>query len=84
MERAPRVGAEEKEPPLRHRVDQELLEQASTFSLRFACPDCVHFNAERVLCVHGYVEGPRTEALEKPGGVVTFCKEFELGTRDEP
>jgi hypothetical protein len=52
--------------------------------LRFACPDCVHFDAERALCVHGYVERPRTEALEEPGGVVTFCKEFELGIRDEP
>jgi hypothetical protein len=68
---------------VRHRVDRELLEEARTFSLRFACVDCVHFDADRTRCVHGYLERPSTEALEQSGGVVTFCKEFELGASDE-
>jgi hypothetical protein len=68
---------------VRHIVDRGLFEQARLFSLRFACEDCAHFDAERARCVHGYVEGPCAGALERPGGDVAFCKEFELGKRDE-
>jgi hypothetical protein len=68
---------------VKHTVDRQLSEPARTFSLRFACEDCAHFDAERARCVHGYVERPSANALEQPGGVIAFCKEFELGRREE-
>jgi hypothetical protein len=69
---------------VRHTVDKELVEQVRVFSLRFACEDCLHFDAEGARCVHGYSERPSAGALDKPGGGIAFCKEFELGKRDEP
>jgi hypothetical protein len=69
---------------VRHPADALLREQAQRFALRFACEDCAHFDAERARCVHGYIERPSVSDLEKPDGVITFCKEFELGVRDAP
>jgi hypothetical protein len=69
---------------VRHPIDQELVDGARTFSLRFACEDCAHFDTEGARCVHGYVERPDAKALETPGGTVAFCKEFELGRGDAP
>ena len=69
---------------MKHTVDRQLLEQARTFSLRYACEDCAHFDADGARCIHGYVERPTREALEQVGGAVAFCKEFELGKRNEP
>ena len=63
---------------MRHTVDEALMLEARAFVLRFACVDCVHFDAERSRCVHGYTERPSEKDLERPGSVVTFCKEFEL------
>jgi hypothetical protein len=63
---------------VRHTVDPALVREARTFSLRFACDDCAHFDAERIRCVHGYTERPGVKDLEQSGDVVTFCKEFEL------
>jgi hypothetical protein len=65
---------------VRHLIDALLLREAREFALRFACTDCVNFDAEGSRCVHGYTERPSKSDLEldQAGGFVTFCKEFEL------
>jgi hypothetical protein len=51
--------------------------QARRFALRFACEDCIHFDAARALCAHGYpTDEHRAERLEQDAFV--FCKEFEF------
>ena len=69
---------------MRHTVDQELLRQARVFALRFACEDCVHFDAEDARCAHGYTERPSAGAIHQLGATIAFCKEFELGERANP
>ncbi len=69
---------------MRHTVDTELRDQARTFRLKFACRDCAHFDAPSDRCVHGYTERPDRADLQRPGGELAFCKEFELGAEDEP
>jgi hypothetical protein len=64
---------------MRHLVDSVLLAEARTFSLRFACEDCVHHDAERDRCTHGYTERPSPGDLEPGSPPLAFCKEFELG-----
>jgi hypothetical protein len=66
-------------------VDSRLLSEAARFDLRFACDDCVHFDAERApTCAHGWpirlrrsaLDAERTSDAEREP--VAFCKEFEL------
>jgi hypothetical protein len=68
---------------VRHLVDARLLAEARTFSLRFACEDCVHHDAERDLCAHGYSERPSPGDLGPGRPPFAFCKEFELGGERE-
>jgi hypothetical protein len=63
---------------VRHTVDPALVLEARTFSLRFACDDCAHFDPDGGRCMHGYTERPGAKDLQQPGDTVTFCKEFEL------
>ena len=69
---------------MKTRLDMVLLEEAARFSLRFACEDCVHFDATGDRCLHGYPPAPRLAALRAPPvsdaeRTLAFCKEFELG-----
>ena len=58
-------------------IDPRLAGEASRFALRFACDDCVQFDAERTpTCAHGWPIRLRRSALE--GESLSFCKEFEL------
>lgn len=56
-------------------------EEVERFDLRYTCPDCAHYLAERGECVHGW---PLADHLYPPGrpgparAEVVFCKEFEL------
>jgi len=59
-------------------VDERLVDEAARFGLRFACEDCAHFAADEGECAHGYPTAPHRRALLRSGGVVTFCKEFDL------
>jgi hypothetical protein len=63
-------------------VDAVLRDEAVRFALRFACEDCVHWNASRGagVCGNGWPERVEKDALD--GSEVAFCKEFELGARD--
>jgi hypothetical protein len=65
---------------MRHVVDARLLDEARTFSLRFACEDCAHFDAKRDACTHGYTERPNRSDLESRA-TLAFCKEFEMDSR---
>ncbi len=67
---------------MKQAIDDELLEQARVFDLKFACQDCAHFDASHDLCVHGYTDRPTQADLRRPGGNLAFCKEFELGAGD--
>lgn len=60
-------------------VDARLIEEASKYRLRFACPDCVHFEPETQSCSNGYPSEPHRESALVPGTIVMFCKSFELG-----
>jgi hypothetical protein len=74
---------------MRTRVDSVLRDEARRFALRFACEDCVHWNATgnvtavvtagatAGVCGNGWPEGVARDALA--GDEVAFCKEFELG-----
>lgn len=59
---------------MRTRVTLQLVEEATRFSLLYACDDCAHFHDDR--CTHGYPLGERRRALTD-GEHLEFCKEFE-------
>ncbi len=66
---------------MKTQVDARLLGEAARYALRFACEDCVQFDAERApSCAHGWPIRLRRSALEIGDGAegVSFCKEFEL------
>ena len=59
-------------------VDLRLADEASRFTLRFACDDCVQFDARRdPTCAHGWPVRLRRRAIDEDDAVA-FCKEFEL------
>jgi hypothetical protein len=57
-------------------VDDRLEREAARFAFRFACDDCVHFDAAANRCSLGYPPAPRREALQD--AQLTLCKTFEL------
>ena len=64
---------------MRTQVDDRLRREAARFSLRFACDDCAHFDADvdgGGRCSLGYPAAPRRDALEAPD--LELCKSFEL------
>jgi hypothetical protein len=58
-------------------IDARLRDEASRFQLRYRCDDCVHFDAARERCTHGYPTAPHRVGLD--GEVLVFCKEFDAG-----
>ena len=61
---------------MKTRVDERLRREAQQFCLRFACPHCVYFDAERDVCSEGYpTEEHRSERLDRRE--ILFCKLFE-------
>ncbi|HEY4117444.1 MAG TPA: hypothetical protein VGM56_06290 [Byssovorax sp.] len=67
-------------------VDDRLRAEAARYSFRFACEDCVHFDAARAVCGHGYPPAPRRASLQESSenATIAFCKEFDLGAGDSP
>ncbi len=69
-------------------VDARFLEEARRMRFRFACEDCVHFQAAEAegRCSLGYPAAPRRAELEgqpaegTPAGsrTVELCKTYEL------
>lgn len=59
-------------------VDSRFVEEAGKYRLRFACPDCAHFQPESRTCANGYPADPHLVSELVPGSVVLFCKSFEL------
>ena len=57
-------------------VTEELRQEATRFSLRFACDDCAHFDPGRQRCSLGYPASPRHDALL--GNDLELCKSFEV------
>jgi hypothetical protein len=64
-------------------VDARLLDEATRFTLRFACEDCAHFNQADTECSHGYPTSLHRRARLETGTELAFCKEFELGVEME-
>jgi hypothetical protein len=64
-------------------VDLRLVDEARASGLRFRCDDCAHFDATSEACAHGYPVAPHRPGPLEAGGVIVFCKEFELG-QDAP
>jgi hypothetical protein len=58
-------------------VDNQLRDEARLYAFRFACDDCVHFDAGAERCSLAYPAAPRRDALA--GRHLELCKEFELG-----
>lgn len=63
---------------MRTPVDDQLREEARSFSLRFSCEHCVHFVAERAACANGYPTQAHLVAQLEQREDLYFCKEFEL------
>ena len=59
-------------------VDARFIEEARKYRLRFACADCAHFQPESRSCANGYPTEPHLVSELVAGGVVIFCKSFEL------
>jgi hypothetical protein len=64
------------------RVDGRLVAEAERFAFRFACDECVHFDAEGVRCSLEYPAAPRRDAIvvaaASGSGGFELCKSFEL------
>lgn len=65
------------------RVTLELLAEARTFGLRWACEHCAHFDPSRDArgvrgaCGNAWPTGEHREARLREGDELAFCKEFE-------
>ena len=60
-------------------VNARFVLEAARSSLSFRCDDCAHFDDDRERCTHGYPVEPHRPGPLTVGGVIVFCKEFELG-----
>lgn len=54
---------------MRTRVDERLVAEAERFAFRFACDECVHFDADGARCSLGYPAAPRRDALARAAAV---------------
>jgi hypothetical protein len=63
---------------MRTLVDDQLVEQAATFRLRYGCEHCAHFATGSEACSLGYPNDMHREQLLRSGTKITFCKEFDL------
>lgn len=60
------------------RVDEQFAREVDRHDLRFTCADCFHFLPEEGACAHEWPNRDHLAAPPRAGGLVTFCKEFEL------
>ena len=60
---------------MKTQVDGRLVMESQRFGFRFACDDCVHFDAAKERCSLGYEACPRRDAM--CAGHLLFCKAFE-------
>ena len=66
---------------MRSRVDARFVEERGRYRLLHVCEDCVHFDAVRDRCAHGFPTADHRSARAAtvaPGGEVVFCKEWEI------
>ena len=61
------------------RVDDQLRTEARRYALRFTCDACLHFDADRPSCSHGYPHHEHQGVDPERVSVLSFCKLFELG-----
>ena len=61
---------------MKTRIDLRFRSEAAQFAFRFACEDCVHFDAARGACSLGFEAAPRRAALAEES--FESCKTFEL------
>ena len=55
--------------------DAQFVEEATRFSLRMHCEDCVLYDDAKDRCAHGY---PTAQHRREPArSLVVFCKDFE-------
>ena len=66
---------------MKTQVDARLRAEAARFAFRFACEDCVHFEADGERCSLAYPAAPRRAALDADArqSHLELCKSFELG-----
>jgi acetone carboxylase gamma subunit len=63
---------------LRTLIDARFRDEAKRFTLRFTCPNCAHFEAEREACANGYPNRAHLGVDLEADATLEFCKEFEL------
>jgi hypothetical protein len=59
-------------------VDERLVQEATAYRLRFACPHCAYFDAARETCSEGYPTDEHRDSGWNRSEVL-FCKLFECG-----
>jgi hypothetical protein len=63
-------------------VNRAFLDERRTFSLRYTCEYCVHFDPDAQACSFTYPTQPHRQAQHdalQDGDVLMFCKTFEMG-----
>jgi hypothetical protein len=60
------------------RIDARLRQEQRRFHLRFACPDCAHFDPDEFGCANGYPNSEHHSSDLSQRRVLSFCKGFEL------
>jgi hypothetical protein len=59
-------------------IDDQLLEDAARYRLRFTCEHCAHFVPESGGCADGFPNDVHRSRPLGAGEQLTFCKHFEL------
>jgi hypothetical protein len=59
-------------------VDEQFVEEAGRFALRFSCEHCVYFDPAGEICSEGYPNHEHRSANLVGRAIVVFCKSFEL------
>ena len=63
---------------MRSPVDEQLIDQAARFRLRFGCEDCAHHDPQTQRCSAGYPNDEHLGPALASGASLCFCKSFEL------
>jgi len=63
---------------MRTAVDEQLVEEAKRYALRYTCECCVHFTSDKGECSLEYPNEAHREVPLTVGASVVFCKEFDL------
>lgn len=62
-------------------VTAHFLAEVKQYKLHFLCEECVYFDDEKEVCVHGYPNIPhRRQYFEQDGEgkILIFCREYDL------